>query len=121
MSAGVSNTKGNESTKGRSSGTRKGEQWSNQQNTTAFNNVSTQTTDVPAWAKGMNKTMALERQGTERDSRDFLSALLTDPYDTSQPQNRFGSAINRLFDYNLARARGGTAQNGVARQPFGKP
>ena len=118
MSAGVSNSKGNESTKGRSTGTRKGEQYQTQNTQTSFDNTSRTTTEVPQWARLMNRNIAEGRAESERGSRDFLESLLTDPYDTSQPQNRFGAAINRLFDYNLARARGGTGQNGVARQGF---
>lgn len=119
MSAGVSNSKGNESTNSASRGGQKTKGWSLQDQHSVFDNTSTTQTDVPQWAKQMNKQIAMGRAEDERGSRDFLSSLLTDPYDTTgAPQNRYGAAIGRLFDTQLARARGGTSQNGVARQGF---
>jgi len=119
MSAGVSNSKGTEVTDTNSVGQRKGNSWTQGQQDTAFNNTSTSQTNVPAWARTLNKNIAQGRASDEGDARGFLNSLLHDPYDAgNEGQNRFGAAIGRLFDYNLAKARGGTSQNGVARQGF---
>ncbi len=118
MSAGVSNSSGSDWSKGSSAGSRKGTTSQHQTQQTQYDNNSTSQTNVPAWARGLNKEIATGRAADEHGARDFLSALLTDPYDDSQPQNRFGTAINRLFDTQMARARGGTSQNGVAKQGF---
>jgi hypothetical protein len=118
MSAGVSNSKGRETTDTASRGSSKQKSWQLQDSDTTYDNTSTTQTNVPKWAKQLNRNIATERAEDERGSRDFLSALLTDPYDTSGPQNRYGAAIGRLFDTKLAEARGGTSNTGVARQGF---
>lgn len=118
MSAGVSNSKGNENTNTQSSGSSKQKSWQLQDTNQTFNTSGTQTTNVPAWARKLNRNIAEGRAEDERGSRDFLSALLTDPYDTTQPQNRYAQAIGRMFDYQLARAKGGTSQSGVAKEGF---
>lgn len=121
MSAGVSNSKGKEVTNQTSSGSRKGTSSTTGGSDVTFNNASTgfEQTQVPEYAQKLNKRILFERVGDESNARDFLSSLLSDPYSGGTSSNRYGDAINRLFDTQLARARTGDASSkGIAKQGF---
>jgi hypothetical protein len=73
---------------------------------------------VPLWAQKGNKALFGENKETSGEAKDFLTSLLHDPYEGKE-NNRFGAAVNRLFDTQVARARSGDSQAvGTARQGF---
>lgn len=118
MSAGVSNSEGSELGQTSSTGKRQGT--SQTQGSTTFDTTTKQSAQIPQWAKQGNRNLFQDRSRDEVMAHDFLTGLLSDPYDnTGDGKNRFGDSIQRLFDTQLARARtGGTQNMGAARQGF---
>lgn len=109
MSAGYSSASGKESTQQNQTSQTTGER--------LFDSMTTQSVAVPKWAKKQNRAMSGMRAEDEGTARDFLTALLSDPY--SGGGNRFSDAISHSFDTQLARARtGDTSKTGVAKQGF---
>lgn len=118
MSAGQSNSVGTDSSTGYSTGQSQTKGWQQQKQATTYSNDSVQSTNVPLWARALNKEIATGSAADSSQARDFLTGLLSNPYDQSSPHNRFADAISRNFAYQLAQARGGTSQTGIAKQGF---
>jgi len=98
-------------------------QGSNQHGTGSQNNnsnsVGTSTTQLPSWATNLNKNFTGANAQASGMGRDFLTSLLSNPYGKSAGGTPFGSAINNMFDSQIARAKTGNAsQAGLARQGF---
>lgn len=120
MSAGVSNSSGSEDqlSKTNSKGSSSTVGTTDQSQT--FNNAGTTTSSMalPAWAKTGNKEQYNQNAAATGSATDFLTSLLHDPYTANggagggsggSGNNEFGTAVNNLFETQLARARTGDA------------
>lgn len=117
MSAGTSSSSGTEDSNVNSTGQKQGTSTQNVNSNTTFDTNQTSQTKVPAWARQGAQGLFNERAGSEHEAVDFLTGLLSNPLDNSQPKNRYASALDNLFETNLTRARSGDAQSvGVGKQ-----
>ncbi len=120
MSAGSSSTHGTDTTNSNQLQRQEGYQHQKGSQSGMYSGVTEQQTSVPLWARAGNKQLFSTDVGDQTEARGFLKSLLSDPYTAGEGQNnRFGAAVNRLFDTQLARARSGDSQNiGTAKAGF---
>lgn len=117
MSAGTSNSSGSESSNASSTGTRTGTSKQDSTQNTTFDTSTLQQTQVPVWARRGAKDLFAGRQAGEHEAVDFLTGLLSNPLDSSEPKNRYAKALDDVFSTQLTRARSGDAQSvGVGKQ-----
>lgn len=117
MSGGTSGSSGTESSNTNSRGTRTGTSLQDSNQHTVFSNTTTGQTKAPLWSQTGNRALFNDRASASGEATDFLTGLLSNPLDETQPKNRYSRALDDLFSSQLTRARSGDAQSlGIGKQ-----